>query len=424
MSGIPHPELFEESKIRSKIDRVISKLHRASKFPPLLGFYDPASIEKDTRTICSYIIERIDESHPSIDAVSPSNYDSFLALQLILMTFIAECEDKSREMKKSSKHEELQLIRERRRLLRYLGSTIAWILFDYDRQYIQAMSLGHDSGFISGKEGNEAELASMIAYHEVEHELTTVLHSITHCLRVGDLTLTDGLVKRPLEIKMEKSSHKPDRRELRQKRKLDTIYEYMEKGSSKQLVKGQQLVFYKSKRVNTYNFTSLAKACENALRDGSAIEFPEQGIAYGAYAEDSDLSKIGELLKNKWKEPHLIIGYLKDGMNFLDILPFTCFDIPFAIKEKILFGDLNVFTLVDLNGLCKTFCDYGMEATIEVNGNVVLKANGVKSTFGQGTMNRLLYECITIDTICMLNKDVPVDMVSPKLTNETGPYDS
>lgn len=73
------------------------------------------------------------------------------------------------------------------RQLRTVGDALAWRAFGYDRRAIIALSRNAPSGPIAGKSGLDAELgAIMERWDKARH--FTLLHDITSCIRIGDLT--------------------------------------------------------------------------------------------------------------------------------------------------------------------------------------------------------------------------------------------
>lgn len=71
--------------------------------------------------------------------------------------------------------------------LRSLGDALAWGLFDYDRQVILALSRNELPGPMFGKEGLDSEVNEV--YQTWHNEgVFALLHDMTNCLRIADVT--------------------------------------------------------------------------------------------------------------------------------------------------------------------------------------------------------------------------------------------
>lgn len=148
------------------------------------------------------------------------DYKSFLNIQLELVRRIVATEKTISSLKRKANvdPDKVSEAKERRALLKFLGSTVAWVLLEFDRKYIRFFSRGSDPGFISGKEGLELETLALRAGFKGENQ-AAVLHDITNCLRTGDLSIIwpEGILT--LELKRVKGKGKLDRRARRQKRR-------------------------------------------------------------------------------------------------------------------------------------------------------------------------------------------------------------
>lgn len=73
------------------------------------------------------------------------------------------------------------------RQLRTVGDALAWRALGYDRRYVLAMSQNALPGPMSGKAGLPFELGAVMERWEQKGHFS-LLHDITSCLRIGDLT--------------------------------------------------------------------------------------------------------------------------------------------------------------------------------------------------------------------------------------------
>lgn len=73
------------------------------------------------------------------------------------------------------------------RQLRSVGDAFAWRVCGFDRRFILAVSRNEPAGPMAGKEGLGYELGAVNDIWEERHHFT-LLHDLTSCLRIGDLT--------------------------------------------------------------------------------------------------------------------------------------------------------------------------------------------------------------------------------------------
>ncbi|MGY5014680.1 hypothetical protein ACWCY6_42560 [Streptomyces sp. 900105755] len=78
------------------------------------------------------------------------------------------------------------------RQLRSVGDALAWRVFGFHRPFILALSRNDSPGPMYGKAGLKAELER---FEEVVSEKGSfaLLHDLTNCLRIGDITVWDGV---------------------------------------------------------------------------------------------------------------------------------------------------------------------------------------------------------------------------------------
>lgn len=73
------------------------------------------------------------------------------------------------------------------RQLRSVGDALAWRVTGFDRRYILAVSRNDHAGPMAGKEGLEYELGRVVSLWEEDGNFA-LLHDLTNCLRIADLT--------------------------------------------------------------------------------------------------------------------------------------------------------------------------------------------------------------------------------------------
>lgn len=73
------------------------------------------------------------------------------------------------------------------RQLRSVGDALAWRVVGFDRRYILALSRNSPPGPMVGKKGLESELGAIVELWDGRGHFT-LLHDLTSCLRIGDIT--------------------------------------------------------------------------------------------------------------------------------------------------------------------------------------------------------------------------------------------
>src|SRR5438552_3860193 len=94
------------------------------------------------------------------------------------------------------------------RQLRSVGDALAWRLFAFDRRSIMALSRNAPPSPIVHKQGLPYELAEVDRIWKHERRFA-LLHDLTNCLRIGDLTKFGGPVPEVIEVKKDQSRKDP-----------------------------------------------------------------------------------------------------------------------------------------------------------------------------------------------------------------------
>ena len=400
MSQNPRPE--EEStdaKIQEIIEDGFQKAIGYSRIP-LPVESNLSQFDDNTRTIVSEFLRRILEEGDSYERDRDLDYHAFHSLQLDILCHIIYCEKTIQSLRvRYHASERVEMLKKRRLLLKLLGSTIAWLLLEFDAAYIRTFSKNKDPGFIVGKEGSVAEARVFIAGNLFD-DRTLLLHYITSCLRIGDLSAVEGNVHFPIEVKLDNSRkrHRPDRRERRQKKRGDMLWEFFAKKHSAKIVPGLRAIRFNTKKRDHHHWDVLSEAFLEARKKGYSLKFAEEGIAYGVCYDPEQLESLVLSLKKSWLQPVVIFGDLYRHVNGLpEIMPFTLYDIPFDLKKEILFQDIIVFGLADLNGVCNTMTKLGVKASWD-NG-IKIKVHGNELVMGGNLLDRLKYECLSTETL-------------------------
>lgn len=370
---------------------------------------------RETREIVEPLLERICSigdtcQHHKEDM----NYRGFLKIQLELVKRIVETEKTISKLRKEKpeKSRDIREAIERRKLLRVLGTTIAWILLEFDRPYIRCLTHGHYSGFISGKKGLKLELLALRTGFKFKNS-AAVLHDLTNCLLLGDLSITGPNGKLTLELKLKKRK-KRNVREIRQKKRLEVVEEFYRKGISTKIVPNVAAIQRSSKKRDKHNFNELSSAIAAAEENGFGVQVVEKCLIYCAIKNkerlDEAISHMCDLYN--LKDARIMLGCLDRHIDvpIPSIMPFTCFDIPARYKHDLLFRTTNFCVLLDLSSLCRIMVENGFRCRILENSesersfnNAILEISNEKgankpSYISSELISRLLYECLSVET--------------------------
>lgn len=337
------------------------------------------------------------------------DYKSFLEMQLELIKRITETERRIQKLKKEDPNDphKIQKAQETRMLLKLLGTTIAWILLEFDRPYIRNFARGHDSGFLFGKKGLELERLVLKAAFKGKNS-AAILHDITNCLRIGDLTVIGPRGFSTLELKQSARKKKFDRRGLRQKRRGENAKEFYDRKISTKIHSGYRAVAHSFKKIDKHNWKQACAVIAEADKKGHGIRIVEECLVYFAF-KDEVPNEVFSYLKSL-RDTHIMFGCQdKHILGIPTIMPFTCFDIPLSYKEKLLFGEINFCVLLDLNSLCRILekngfkCRVLKDLEVRIFGSIIEIFDKTHKNLGYGTItygmiSRLLYECLSIRT--------------------------
>jgi hypothetical protein len=99
------------------------------------------------------------------------------------------------------------------RQLRAVGDALAWRVFDYQRNFIIALSRNEPPGPMAGKEGLVAE-REFIQHTWRNDGQFAILHDLTSCLRIGDATIfqTGQVVVREIKTNERRRTHAQEHR--------------------------------------------------------------------------------------------------------------------------------------------------------------------------------------------------------------------
>ena len=110
------------------------------------------------------------------------------------------------------------------RQLRAVGDALAWRASEYDRSYIVALSSNDSPGPMAGKAGLNQELGDAVELRKGGS--FPLLHDLTNCLRIGDITeFTSGGEKLLHEVKSNPQAKAKGRQLKRMKAAIEAVME-------------------------------------------------------------------------------------------------------------------------------------------------------------------------------------------------------
>jgi hypothetical protein len=369
-----------------------------------------SAYEKKTKEIADLLLERICSVGDTYEK-HQENLDraSFLEIQLELVKKIVQTERRISNLRKmrANQIEQIEEARERRKLLKLLGSTAAWILLEFDRPYIRSFSRGQDPGFISGKQGLQLETIVLKTAFQPK-DTAAVLHDITSCLHTGDLSIIGPRGIMTLELKLVAGKGKPDRRERRQKKRGEIIREFYDKGISSRILSGWTSIRRISKTRDKHNWSETCEVIKEATETGHGACIVDNCLIYCAFRNNEAHALMEDLPQlHTFKDPLFVFGchdrHIDPGIP--EVMPFTCFEIPLSYKKALLSREVNLCILLDLNSLARIVQENGYVCRVlpadSNRGYLEVSEHGHEKesmTIGSGTIYRLLYECLSVET--------------------------
>lgn len=101
---------------------------------------------------------------------------------------------------------ELDICERVARQLRCVGDALAWRVFGFERQYITALARNQSPGMMAGKLGLAAERARVEQARREDGQFA-LMHDLTNCLRIGDITAFTDEGPVQIEVKTNAKRH-------------------------------------------------------------------------------------------------------------------------------------------------------------------------------------------------------------------------
>lgn len=243
-----------------------------------------------------------------------------------------------------------------------------------------------------------------------------MLHDITNCLRIGDLSVIHPEGIQTFELKRVKGKRKADRRERRQIRRGKIVREFYDRGISTRILPGMKSVMKIGKKRDKHNWNEMCTVIKETIENGYGMRLVEECMIYFAFRgeelNEELLDELVRFIRKKFKDPNLMLGFQgRHIFGISTIMPFTCFEISLPYKEKLLFKEVGFCVLLDLNSLCRTIEESGLHckllkdscpAILEVS--IVAKGKMIPCPIGYSLIYRMLYECLSFKTLLYYTK--------------------
>ena len=101
---------------------------------------------------------------------------------------------------------ELDICERVARQYRCVGDALAWRVFGFERQYITALARNQSPGMMAGKPGLAAERARVEKVWKEDGRFA-LMHDLTNCLRIGDITVFGDGPPEQVEVKTNAKRH-------------------------------------------------------------------------------------------------------------------------------------------------------------------------------------------------------------------------
>ena len=204
------------------------------------------------------------------------------------------------------------------------------------------LNVRQDGGFISGSEGFEQEF--IILETLLDRGYPCVLCELTNTIRYGDICLL--IDNDPMVIEV-KSSKTKDRRQARQKRKMQTLREFYETDISHGL-RGLPTVHRLAVKNSPKSFDAEFNQCiDKSYKEGYALKSPEPGVCYVAISRKVEVKDVFEQVN--LVEPWLFsLNGAKMNRDWSPYYPFTLLIRSEHALYDFMMGRLHLVVFLDV----------------------------------------------------------------------------
>lgn len=300
---------------------------------------------------------------------------------------------------------------------KFFGDCIAFRL--YHEHDIRQLSKNKRPGFTTNNQGSNFEMDTlrylcMSNYH-------AILHDITHCLRVGDVSFLDTESGKPciLECKSTKNDEIIiNDRMVRQAERMNSIGKVISNEVSGKIVDltDEEIDSFEvpshvliSKIPIAFHSDSFNEMC-NLGDNKYMIKEVERGLYYlSAKVEYFDDCK--DVIQNEVRKGKYITSNLLRRVegDFETVIPFALHSMNVTCIEKIIQNDISFNILLDVSIFLKNLSERGVNLKpILQNNEIVAFADENGNSVGIGILRKVQYGLLKLESACNMYEEVCV----------------
>lgn len=302
------------------------------------------------------------------------------------------------QMQKLNREKE-KLLKERLTLLRRLGDTIAWYAYGFNRRAILNLSrTDRKPPWITGRATLDVERTIVNAINSRGDDHFALMHDLTHCLTIGDLTILSPEGHYVVELKTHRGRKRPiriDSRTRRQETLLQQLRDYEVRGESEELVPGFLAKGLYGQVPDKYEWELMEKLLKRAMLDGYAVESLEGVLAYAAFDPDLCEEVIEQVVPLIHEEGQTLTFRSLDRhkqASTAHLLPLFAFEIHPSLVLDLISGNMAFMIFLNIDRLFTRLRESGVQVATPPTGE------GGEIVISRDFIDRLLLEGLSLDT--------------------------
>jgi hypothetical protein len=291
------------------------------------------------------------------------------------------------------------LLKERLTLLRRLGDMIAWYAYGFNRHAILELYRSHRKpASITGRRTLDLERRVIDAINNKGDAYFALMHDLTHCLSIADLTIFYPQGYQVIELKIHPGKKRAIRRDDRTKRQetlLKQIQEYEITGESEELIPGFLVKRLKIEVPDKYEWKLMERLLKRAMLEGYALESVEGIVVYAAYELDSYEEVLDEVIPLIHEKGQTFVFRSLDRhkqANTAHLLPLFAFEMHPLLIVDLVAGNLVLMTFLNIDRLLTRLRESGVRVARRATGP------GVEIGIQEEFVDRILLEGLSLDT--------------------------
>jgi hypothetical protein len=282
----------------------------------------------------------------------------------------------------------------------YLGDILAYNLMP--EHVVRLHGRNSSPGFFGGKSGRALELE--IASFLTRDGWTVLLHDLTHCLRIGDLTAISrerGILSIELGAGNKSRKH-------RQSVRINLLNKVLKEDTSG--VKPDDLVTHsfpthiiEGERDLDHHVTAFVEVAD-CLEAGCKVVQPEEGVLYAACARGCSVDDlIRELAPKERGWRNYLLASFTDRIvgKFSWVPPVTSLSIPEEIVVSLLRGDFYFWVFLDVDHIKRRLAELAPSLTFSNESDclqMVIHSEDGLSVLGPRPIEHVQYGLATLES--------------------------